>query len=172
MRNCRCFAACLAVVLGTAKALLAPQLAAAESISTTRVGSQVAVLFSGQAILGRQLPAFMQIQPGRLLNARTVEHACWAPGLRADGVLLFLPDSQHCELISPSRQISLRFRLQQLTGHWPLSDVTASIRNQPFVAIAPTGHTLAQATNVCGCLDNAPPDAIAMCSAQTRTAGT
>lgn len=172
MSNCGCFVARLAALLGIAFATITPPSADAASSPGANAGPQVVVLISGRNVLGRQLPAFMQIQPGRFLAAREVERACRMPRLKADSLLLYLPDSQRCEQISVQGQITLRRRLQKLTGRWPLPDVKASMRNQPFLALAPARHALDQATANCGCLNNVPPIAVTTCAAQARTVST
>ena len=173
MRTCGCFLARLAALLGIALTTLLPQSAAdAASSSVAAAEPQGVVLLPGRSVVERRLPAFMQIQPGRFLAARAVEHACWTPRLNADSLLLFLPDSQHCEQVSLQDRASLPHRLQQLTGRWPTRDLQAGLFNQPFLAIAPARHSQDQVATTCGCLNNFPPTGAAMCAAQTRTAGT
>jgi hypothetical protein len=84
---------------------------------------------------------------------------------------MFLPASQHCEKVSAQAQITLRQRLRQLTGRWPADDPQVSLRERPFVVVAPAPKRMVSLNTGCVC-PNKPPDGVSMCSAQTRTTGT
>lgn len=132
---------------------------------------QTAVLVSGKGLMQHKLPAFLRIGPGRYLAARVVQRACAGAQRQPGSLLLYLPDSQRCEVLSRQDTVALRQRLQQLTGQWPATDLRRAVREQAFVAVnpAPAGHALARA--LCTCPGNAAPTGSVDCAAQTRTAG-
>jgi len=170
MRACGCFAMRLAGSLGLVLATLPLHLAAAAADAEKSEAPQVVMLLPGRSLLGHRLPAFIEIQPGRYLAATTLQRVCTTPSLRADSLLLFLPDLQLCQQVSVPEQIALRQRLQQLTGRWPSEDPMVRLRAQPVLVIAPDPSLIVSPKTACSC-PNQPPDGEVMCNAQTRTVG-
>lgn len=128
----RCSATHLGSLAAIALALLTPHYAQALQIPGADAQPPAVVLLLGRNLLDRRLPAFMQVQPGRFVAARTLQRACTTPGLKPESLLLFLPDSQHCELIKPQDEVMLRQRLHELTGRWPANDPVARVAMYPF----------------------------------------
>jgi len=168
MRACGHFAMRLAGLLGLALAML-PHADAAATGAEKSEAPQVVMLLQGRSLLGHRLPAFIEVMPGRYLAASTLQRACAMPSLRADSLLLFLPDLQLCEQLTVPEQVALRQRLQKLTGRWPNEDPLLRLRDQPFVAIAPQPALKVNSKSACTCT---PPNGVVMCNAQVRTAGT
>lgn len=160
------------VLLGIALSMLMPQAANAARFSDTEAKPQAVLLLHGQTLLAQRMPAFIQIQPGRFLSTRRMMRACARLPLNNESLFLYLPDSQHCELIRPQDQLLLRRRLHKLTGHWLMDHPQARLHERPFLAIAPAHDSSDQARTSCSCSNNNPPEGVVMCDAQTRTAGT
>jgi hypothetical protein len=171
MRGWGHFAMRFAGLLGIALVVLTPRPAAAAADPEKHAPPQVVLLLPVRSLLERRLPAFIEVQPGQYLAASTLRQACTTPMLRADNLLLFLPVSQHCEQIAVQDRVSLRQRLQRLTGRWPTDDPQVRLREQPFLAIAPALPKTDGPRAGCTC-PNTAPDGVVMCDAQTHTAGT
>ncbi|MGB8717103.1 MAG: hypothetical protein WCD66_12185 [Rhodanobacteraceae bacterium] len=152
-------------------ALLLSTEAAAATTSAMSTQPQVVVLLRGSSIIDRKLPAFMSARPGQFLSSRALQRTCRSPGLKPDSLVLFLPASQHCELVSVQDQVSLRQRLHRLTGRWPMQDPRIALQTKPFLAIAPELKTSALPALNCSCTGNTPPVGSVICTAQSRTAG-
>jgi hypothetical protein len=170
MRACGHFAMRLAGLLGIALAVVSAYAGAVATGTEKSEAPQVVMLLPGRSLLEHRLPAFMEVQPGRYLAASALQHACTMPSLRADSLLLFLPDLQLCVQVTVPEQVALRQRLQQLTGRWPIEDPLVRLRGLPFLAIAPAPPKTDGPKAPCTC--NTPPDGVAMCGAQTHTTGT
>jgi hypothetical protein len=150
-------------------ALLHPAVVAARSMDGE---PQTVVMMLSRNVLEHRLPDVMSIGHGRFLSASDVERACSTSRLTTDGTLLFFPDSKTCERVSDQNLVSLRYRLQKLTGHWQSADPLVRVQNEPFVAITPELHSPNQVLAMCGCSVDQPPDGSSTCATQTRTAGT
>lgn len=144
--------------------------AGATALPAAGLNPQTVVLIIGRDLLDRGLPAFLQIGPGRFLQASSVRRACMSPSVRADSLLLFLPDSATCEQVRGQDQVTLRKRLQRLTGRWQLTEKLAPQADQSFVAIAAVNDSSEQVGGGCSC--NFAPTGTASCDAQVRTAAT
>jgi hypothetical protein len=163
------FAMRVAGLFGIALAMLPPHAGATATAAENSDVPQAVILLPGRTLLGRRLPAFIEVQPGRYFATSTLQRICTTAALHADSVLLFLPDLQLCEQIPAHEQILLRQRLQQLTGRWPTEDPLVRLREQPFVALAPKAKLTAGPKIPCTCPQ--PPNGVVMCEAQVRTAG-
>jgi hypothetical protein len=172
MRTSAAFTTCLAAILGFVLIALAPHWAHSAAKPAMAADAQAVVLLTGRSILERRLPAYVQIQPGRYLEARLIQRACTTPALDAGNLLLFLPDSQHCEPIRIQDQITLRQRLHGLTGRWLVDDIKLQLRKLPFLAVQPVHNSSDQVRGSCTCPNNNPPTGSVSCLAQVRTAGT
>lgn len=173
MRTSGNFATRLAAILGLALIPLSPQWARSASYpGTADADPQAVVLLSGRSIIERRLPAFIEIQHGRYLEARVIQRACTTPALDAKSLLLFLPDSQHCESIKIQDQILLHQRLQALTGRWLFDDIKARLPVMPYLVVEAVNDSRDQLRGNCTCPNNTPPTGSVSCAAQVRTAGT
>lgn len=146
-------------------------IAAAHCAQAAPLRAQPVVLISGQSIVERDLPAFMEVQAGRFVASRVIQRACMRPGLKDDSLLLFLPDSDHCELIDAQGKILLPQRLHALSGRLPVRDPQDLLRDQHFAVMRPSFDSGHQRTTGCTCPGNTPPTGSVTCEAQTRTAG-
>jgi hypothetical protein len=169
MRACGHFAMRLAGLLGICPLMLSLHASAASTGAEKSEAPQVVMLVQGRSLIEHRLPNFIEVQPGRYLAASTLQRACTMPSLRADSLLLFLPDLQLCEQVSVPERVALRQRLQKLTGRWPTQDPLLRLREQPVVAIAPRPALKVNSNTACTCT---PPNGVVMCSAQARTAST
>jgi hypothetical protein len=166
MSRCGYFAMRLAALLGLALAMPRAEAAAADPKNSQ--APQVVMLLPGRSLLEHSLPASIEVRPGRYLAASTLQRACTMPSLRADSLLLFLPDLQRCELVTLPERVALRQRLHQLTGRWPTEDPLLRLRERHFVTLVPDPALTASPKTACSCL---PPNGVVMCNAQTRAAG-
>jgi len=160
-----------AVLLCVGVAMLMPDLGAAAPREALLEPPQAVVLVQARTVLDRRLAAFIEIQPGRYLAARTLQAACATPSLRADSLLLFFPDAQRCEHIPALQQHGLRLRLERLTGRSPVADPLAHLREKPYLSIAPPPPPTVRDKTGCTCPNTAPIGTV-ICDAQTRAAGT
>lgn len=172
MHLCGWYPTRIATLLGVALLMLVPQ----QGLAATRSGvdgkPQAVLVLTGRSLLQHQLPAFMQVQPGRFVSARDVQRACITPQLKVDTLLLYLPDSKQCQLATAQDMVSMRQHLYKLSGRWTLGMPQGRLREQPFVAIAPA-HVSSRLTRAsCTCNTNTAPTGTVMCNAQTRTAAT
>ncbi len=170
MRACGCSAMRLAGLFGIALAMLLPRPVAAATLPKKSETKQIVLLLPGRSLLEQRLPRFIQARPGQYVAASTLQRACATLMPSADSLLLFLPDSQHCEKVTVREQIVLRQRLRQLTGRWPTEDPLVRLGKKPFLVMAPAPRQTAPLKTACTCA-NTPPDGVTMCTAQTRTAG-
>lgn len=132
---------------------------------------QTVVIVLGRSLLEHRLPDVLQIEHGRFVSALDVQRACATPNLTADSTLLFFPNSKTCERVTDQTLVSLRLRLQKLTGRWLAVDPLDRAQTEAFVSIEPMRHSPNQLAGMCGCSADKPPDGISTCSDQTRTAG-
>ncbi len=159
-----------AIALGLLSA--SARIAHGGSISLGEDVHQTVIVVSARSVIDHSLPAAMQIESGRFLAAREVERACASASPTASSALLYFPASKRCEPVSDQDLISLRYRLQKITGRRQPVDPLLQAREEHFVAITPPrpvpgGHVLA----MCGCSVDQPPTGVSMCAAQTRTEG-
>lgn len=160
----------LVLPLGIAGCLMASVAAASVQPTSTLSKHQTVVLVSGRSLVGRRLPAFLQIEPGRYLSARAVQQACATPQLKSDSLLAFLPDLQLCIQMDNQDRLLLRQRMHELSGRWPTRNLLADLDTQAFVAIAPPRAPNALSLATCTCPVNHAPTGNVQCTAQTRTA--
>lgn len=171
MRTSGRFATRCAVMISCCvlSALLHSAIAAASPMDSE---PQTVVMVLSRNVFEHRLPDIMSVGHGRFLSGHEVERACANSRLRTDGTLLFFPDLKTCERVSDQNLVSLRYRLQKLTGHWESVDPLVRAQTEPFVAISPEPRSPNQVLAMCGCSVDQPPDGSSTCATQTRTAGT
>lgn len=162
----------LFMLFGIVLSILAARPALAAQSPITDAKPQTVVILSGRSMVDHLLPPFIQIEPGRFLSTMAVQQACSTPRLKADSLLLFLPDSARCKQLDAQDRIPLRQRLHDLTGRRPVDDPLERLRKQPFLAIVPVPDSSDQARGGCTCAGNSAPTGSVTCTAQTRTADT
>jgi len=150
--------------------LAASRAEAAPSELSAAMPEAVVMLLGGQ-LSDRRLPAFLEVQPGRLVASSTILRACRTPSVRADSVLMFFLNTQRCEQVTVAAKITLPQRLQTITGRFAPPDLLQRLQLQPFVTLAAAPKSPPLRGAECTCPENTPPEGTLGCAGQTRTAG-
>lgn len=162
----------LFMLFGIVLPLLTARPAPAEQSLITDAEPQTVVVLSGRSLVEHLLPPFIHVQHGRFVSTRALRQACATPQLKADSLVLFLPDSLHCLQLGVQGRTLLRQRIHELTGRRPMVDPLILLNKQSFLTIVPAHESSDRARAGCTCAGNTAPTGSVTCTAQTRTADT
>lgn len=128
------------------------------------------VIMLGEHLSKPLASGHLQIQPGQFVGEWKLKSACRLPGVRHHSLLLYWPESDECELISPMQRTSLSRRIEATTGKRLPSNLMEQLQPGPLV-VETAGLVQSARGESCSCPGNNAPEGSLNCSSQASSGG-